>query len=104
MGFCYDCGHEACHTNSEQYLPKIGNRLFCTHIHDNDTLSDQHLIPFDGQIDFNSIASELKHCGYNGNITLELCYSTYYQIRLSKFEFLKKSFEAATKLQELISK
>jgi len=104
VGFCYDCGHEACHTNGEHYLPKIGNRLFCTHIHDNDNKSDQHLIPFDGQIDFARIANELRNCNFKGNITLELCYGNYYSNQMNKSEFLKKSFEAASRLQNLITK
>ena len=47
VGFCYDCGHEACHTPNVRYLPKIGNRLFCTHLHDNDRKGDCHWLPFD---------------------------------------------------------
>lgn len=106
VGFCYDCGHEACHTNGERYLPKIGDRLFCTHIHDNDNKADLHLIPFDGQIDFVRIADELSACNFKGNITLELSYNEYtgYSKRMSKSEFLIKSFEAASRLQKLISK
>lgn len=103
VGFCYDCGHEACHTNGERYLPKIGERLLCTHIHDNDNKSDMHLIPFDGQIDFVRIADELRGCNYNGNITLELTYGNY-ENKLSKFEFLKKSYAAAERLKNLIDK
>ncbi|MBP3334397.1 MAG: sugar phosphate isomerase/epimerase [Clostridia bacterium] len=102
VGFCYDCGHEACHTNGERYLSKIGDRLLCTHIHDNDNKSDQHLIPFDGSIDFIRIASELNDCNYKGNITLELCYDNRYQSRMSKLDFLKKSFDAAKKLKKMM--
>lgn len=98
VGFCYDCGHEACHTLGEHYLKRIGNRLMCTHIHDNDNKSDCHYIPFDGDIDFNTIAKELKQCGYKGNITLELAYRN----NLSKQEFLQKSFDAACKLKAMI--
>ena len=103
VGFCYDCGHEACHTNGEHFLPKIGERLFCTHIHDNDNKSDLHLIPFDGRIDFKRIACELKDCHYKGNITSELCYNSRYSNQMNKFDFLKRSYDAAKKLQKLIS-
>ena len=102
VGFCYDCGHEACHTGGEHYLPKIGSRLLCTHIHDNDTKSDLHLIPFEGNIDFSCISGELKACGYKGNITLELCYNDRYRSVMSKEEFLQKSFDSAKKIKNMI--
>lgn len=104
IGFCYDCGHEACHTNGEHFLPKIGDRLFCTHIHDNDNRSDLHLIPFDGDIDFERIARELRGCNYTGNLTLELCYNDFYSKNYSKSEYLKKCFASAVRLKNLISK
>lgn len=104
VGFCYDCGHEACHTPGVRYLPQIGNRLFCTHIHDNDNVKDLHLIPFDGKIDFEKVCYELKKCNYKGNITLELCYSEQYKAKLSKYDFLKKSFDSADKIRGMMNK
>lgn len=103
-GECYDCGHEACHTEGERFLPKIGNRLLCTHIHDNDKKTDLHLIPFDGQIDFARIADELRACNYSGNLTLELCYDDGCGARISKMDYLQRAFDAAMKLQKLIEK
>lgn len=102
VGFCYDCGHEACHTPGVRYLPIIGNRLMCTHIHDNDNKSDLHLIPFDGEIDFKQICKELKAINYKGNITLELCYSDKYKAELSDYDFLKKCYESAEKIRSMI--
>jgi len=84
-------------------LPKIGNRLLCTHIHDNDHKSDLHLIPFDGEIDFKKMCQELKACNYEGNITLELCYSEKYKKELDEYDFVKKSFESAQKIKSLLS-
>ena len=40
VGFCYDCGHETCYTPETRYLPILGERLLCTHIHDNDGMND----------------------------------------------------------------
>ena len=99
VGFCYDCGHEACHTPGVRYLPKLGHRLFCTHIHDNDNVWDQHWIPFDGKIDFERIAEELKVCGYKGNLSLELCYNDKYKSEMTEQEYIKKSFDAVKRLQ-----
>ena len=32
---------------------KFKNRIFAVHLHDNDQSDDQHLLPFDGTIDWN---------------------------------------------------
>lgn len=99
VGFCYDCGHEACHTKGERYLENLGNRIICTHIHDNDNIDDCHYIPFDGDMDFVTIAKELKACDYKGNITLELAYRG----DIPKQDFIQKSFDAAQKLKNMIN-
>lgn len=102
VGFCYDCGHEACHTPGVRFLPILGKRLICTHLHDNDEKNDCHFIPFEGKIDFERIAGELKACDYQGNLTLEVQYEYRLDKGLTKEEFIKKSFEALKKLCILI--
>ena len=101
VGFCYDSGHEACCTLGTHYLTRIGDRLMCTHLHDNDNKSDLHLIPFDGEIGFDRIVGEMRNCAYKGNITLELNYDRY-EGRLSHEQYLKKSFDTAKKIRELV--
>ena len=103
VGFCYDTGHEACHTPGVRLLPQIGDRLFCTHIHDNDCARDIHQMPFDGQIDFGLMCRELKEIGYKGDLALELTYSGVYAETMTKREFLEKAFECAKKLKNMIS-
>ena len=72
--FCWDCGHEACFTPGREYMPFFGKKLVCTHIHDNSKIfnGDQHLIPFDGKIDFDRFAEHIKESGYQGPLTLEI--------------------------------
>ena len=102
VGFCYDSGHEACCTlEEEHYLPKIGDRLICTHLHDNNKKSDLHLIPHDGEIGFDRIAGELHDCVYKGNFTLELNYERYIDT-VSPDEYLKKCFDTAKRIRDLV--
>ena len=103
VGFCYDCGHEACYTPTEDYLSKIGHRLICTHIHDNNKMHDEHLLPFDGRIDFVKMCNNLKKAKYNGNISLELAYNDFYSKKMTKAEFINESFKRAKKLSDLIN-
>ena len=101
VGFCYDAGHEACRGYGYEFLPLVGDRLICTHIHDNDMVDDLHLIPFDGKIDWQRVARQLKDCGYTGPLTLELRYGKFYE-NVPEREFLQKSLEAVKRLREMM--
>ena len=87
VGFCYDCGHEHCYTEPVDYLDLYGTRLLCTHIHDNygrdknDPMrdADDHLMPFDGNIDYVAMMERIKKTPYTGALTLELCNAERYR-------------------------
>ena len=101
VGFCYDIGHEACYTPGVRFLPRVGGRLICTHLHDNDGQGDQHLIPFDGGIDFALAAKELGDCGYAGDLTLELNYCPYAG-KLSEAAYIEKCRQSLEKFRGMI--
>jgi sugar phosphate isomerase/epimerase len=102
VGFCWDCGHENCFTKGREYMPLFGKRLFCTHIHDNFGVynQDSHLLPFDGNMDFNKFADHIKASGFEGNLMLEVMTkaSDLYN-ELSIDEYLIKAAESAKKLR-----
>ena len=56
----------------------VKNRIFAVHLHDNDKSDDQHLLPYDGTVNWNLVVDKLKDCNYNGPITLELYYRKDY--------------------------
>ena len=112
VGFCYDVGHEVCYTPGLKYLPLFGDRLFCTHIHDNDGFpedkvvdhkSDHHKIPFDGSIDFEKVCKDIKDCGFKGSLMLEVSSHEPYNFYkdLTPEQFYGKAYEAAVKLRNL---
>ena len=101
VGFCYDSGHEACRGYGYEFLPLVGDRLICTHIHDNDMVDDLHLIPFDGKIDWPRVMRQLKECHYKGPLTLELRYGKFYE-GIPETDFLQKSFEAVKRLRDMM--
>lgn len=82
VGFCWDTGHELCYNRGRDLMALYGNRLLVTHLNDNlgvkdfdgkiTYIDDLHLLPFDGIADWNSIASKLAECGFNGPLTFEL--------------------------------
>ncbi len=102
VGFCYDCGHEACHTPGMEFLPILGNRLFCVHLHDNDGEGDLHQLPFDGKLDFDRICRQLRACGYEGNITLELSYTGDYRTVMEPDVFIQTAFERANRIKTML--
>lgn len=72
VGICWDTGHANIQAAEQgDCLRKIGKRLKTLHIQDNDALSDQHLAPFYGSIDWQEIMDALQDIGYNGDFTFE---------------------------------
>ena len=103
VGICYDAGHCHCHFNDEFNYELFKDKIFAVHLHDNDKTEDQHLLPFDGTIDWNNVLAKLKENNYNGPITLELAYKQDY-LKYSINDFYKEAFNRALKLEEIYKK
>ncbi len=73
LGIVLDSGHA--YVVGEQFAPAIqemGDRLFHVHVDDNNGLRDQHLIPGEGNLDFNAFIAALRKSGYAGYLCAEL--------------------------------
>lgn len=112
IGFCWDTGHEALCTPGMRFIPMYGDKLCCTHIHDNYGASytkvpivhgDCHMLPFDGSLDFERIMRDMRSTGYEGVLMLESGersdLGTYYD--LTAEEYYQRGFEALKKLSEM---
>lgn len=73
--FCYDSGHQYCRDTNTEFLEMYGDRLIALHLHDNrcELDTDDHLLPFDGKIDFSLVAKQLAKTNFSGTIMYELC-------------------------------
>lgn len=100
-GICFDVGHCHAHFQDEFNFDLFVDRIFAVHLHDNDGSSDQHLLPFEGTIEWESVIRNLKKCHYCGPITLEIVYRNDY-LSMSPVEFYKKGYEVANKLNEML--
>lgn len=100
-GFCFDSGHHHYWSPDCDLLKQYGSRLMALHLHDNNRIDDQHLLPFDGTIDWASTMCAIAKTNYNGAISLEVENIGYEN--LLPEEFLKVAFERAKKLVELYS-
>lgn len=108
VGFCYDCGHEHCYTETVDFLSIYGNRMFCTHIHDNfgrdkeDIFKDgdYHLLPFDGNIDYAYMMSRIKKTKYAGTLMLEVYKKGVYK-EMTDEDFLNTAYSRIFKISKL---
>lgn len=76
---CLDSGHNHFHFKDSFNFDRFKNMIACVHLHDNDGTADQHLLPFDGNIDWNKLIWDLKESGYQGDITSESVYKGQYK-------------------------
>ena len=101
LGMCYDSGHGN-HFGSKgtgrEMLRRFGHRLKALHLNDNNGLGDQHLLPFDGTVDWPPLMRQIAELGYKGPTTLELN-DNYPEWTMT--EFLRVSFERAKRLDDL---
>ena len=111
VGFCWDNGHEYSFTKGIRFMELFGKRAKMLHIHDNrcgiDT--DDHLIPFDGNIDFETVAKNLADSGYSGTLMLELNRNAVLDGKkvyegMSDEEYILRAVNALEKLSSLTDK
>ena len=88
---CVDTGHSNKATKFNDnpkvgdVIRMLGDRIGCLHLNDNNTVGDQHLIPFvdksgwqiDNTIDWDDVFAALNEIGYDGVYNLELHLERY---------------------------
>ena len=91
-------------------MPLFGDRLICTHIHDNEGVfnEDKHMLPFDGTLDFERVARQIRESGYKGTLMLEVLAgaSDHYEgvsyQGVSPREYLRRAADAAKRLANMV--
>ncbi|WP_172296000.1 sugar phosphate isomerase/epimerase [Pseudoruegeria sp. HB172150] len=77
-GLCYDCGHaELADPGNFRILEDYGHRLIATHLHDNRSVRDDHLLPHDGNIDWDRLISLISATPYEPPMNFETPYRVY---------------------------
>ena len=102
VGICFDSGHYHCHFKDKFSWNLFRDKIFILHLHDNNGEWDEHKLPFDGNLDWNDVANKLKDANYKGVISLESCYRKDYANNMDVYEFYKRSFESAKKIDQLL--
>lgn len=108
--FCYDVGHENGFTKNIMFMDHFGSRLVALHVHDNrcggyDT--DDHLIPFDGKIDYAYAAKAIADSPFDGTMMLEITKrASIDDVRvygdITDEEYYTKAASAARRLADMV--
>jgi len=100
LAVCYDNGHEMLNSDTFEVVQKYGQRIKVIHLHDNDGVSDLHLVPFEGKLNLPILASRLNKLTKIPRLTLEceMPNSSY----KSADAFLKASYDSGLRFCEML--
>lgn len=95
--FCFDCGHEHLYDEGDGVLEEFAHALCAVHLHDNFGVHDDHVLPFEGTVDWKRLCIRLNRIGFSLPITLEL------KAPSGGLSYAKKAFDAACKIEQLLT-
>jgi len=101
LRFCYDSGHEHCFTPDMEYLKKYSSKLIALHLHDNNGMRDQHLLPFCGTINWKHIMNSLREINYTGSLAFEIEAQSNTIEGYTADDYLSEAMARAKKIMEL---
>lgn len=99
VGYCYDSCHHINYAPDEDLLGMYGNRLMAIHLQDNGGSHNQHQLPFDGNINWDTVMEKIACTGYRGATTLEPMNWDYSHLNIC--QFLELAYERAKRLDYL---
>lgn len=101
VGICFDAGHCHAHFKDNFDFLKFKNKIFAVHLHDNFGELDEHLLPFDGTVNWPWVTKMLKEAEYSGPVTLELCYRKEYT-KIDLCEFYFEGYKRGEKIADMM--
>jgi sugar phosphate isomerase/epimerase len=72
VGICLDFGHAHMEGDLIDAIETVSEHLVTTHVHDNGGRTDDHLIPFEGAIDWPAALTAVQKVGYDGPLLFEV--------------------------------
>ena len=72
VGICLDTGHANMDGDVVESIETVSEHLIATHLHDNRGRNDDHLLPFEGTIDWPAVITTLQKVGYDGAWMMEI--------------------------------
>ena len=102
VGACWDTGHGNMIYKGDQTaaLKIVGKRLHATHIHDNRSETDLHLLPWEGHINWTAFMAAMHDIDYQDTLVLEPSVN-YWSPESLKDENGRHAFEVMRQLSAL---
>lgn len=97
FGICLDTGHAFLQGDLPDAIDVVSGELVTTHVHDNRGTQDDHLVPFEGRIDWPTAVMTLQKVGYEGVYLLELANTS------TPHDVLQKTVDARRRLAEIVA-
>ena len=72
VGVCLDFGHAHMDGDLIDAIETVSGHLMTTHVHDNTGRTDDHLVPFDGTIDWPAAMTAVQKIGYDDTLMFEI--------------------------------
>jgi sugar phosphate isomerase/epimerase len=72
VGICLDVGHARLDGDLMETIELVAEHLMTVEVHDNRGRTDDHLVPFEGSIDWPSALTSVQKVGYDGPLILEI--------------------------------
>ena len=96
-GICLDFGHAFLMGDVADTIEIVAEHLITTHVHDNAGKADDHLVPFDGRIDWSLALMTMQKVGYDGTYLMELANTG------DRAEVLRKAQAARARFEKLLA-
>lgn len=93
VGLCLDYGHAFLMGDVVDAVETLSGHLVTTHVHDNDGRGDDHLLPFDGKIDWAAALMATQKIGYDGTLMFEVAATASAPTVLDRTRHVRTRFE-----------
>jgi len=97
VGVCLDFGHAHIDGDLVETIETVSEHLITTHVHDNRGRTDDHLMPFDGTIDWPGALTAVQKIGYEGVLLFEI--GAQGPVKAT----LKKAQQVRAKIEQLLA-
>jgi len=97
VGICLDFGHAHMDGDGLDAIETVSGHVTTTHVHDNRGKTDDHLVPFEGTIDWPPALTAVQKIGYDDTLLLEI------GAHGSTKETLKKAQKARERMERLLA-
>ena len=94
VGVCLDFGHAHMDGDLLDAIETVSGHLITTHVHDNRGRTDDHLVPFDGTIDWPAAMTAIQKVGYDQTLLFEIAAHGSPKETLVKAQKARKSWSA----------